>query len=59
MVERSVGFDGSRGDQISLQVFDFTGAVPGGAASVELAGNPLLARLSALPGGWFAGAATT
>ncbi|WP_410468888.1 lateral flagellar M-ring protein FliFL [Aeromonas sp.] len=28
MVERSVGFDGSRGDQISLQVFDFTGAVP-------------------------------
>lgn len=28
MVERSVGFDGVRGDQISLQVFDFTGAVP-------------------------------
>ncbi|MGL6516188.1 lateral flagellar M-ring protein FliFL [Aeromonas caviae] len=28
MVERSVGFDGTRGDQISLQVFDFTGAVP-------------------------------
>ncbi|MGL6532711.1 lateral flagellar M-ring protein FliFL [Aeromonas caviae] len=28
MVERSVGFDGSRGDQISLQVFDFIGAVP-------------------------------
>lgn len=28
MVERSVGFDSARGDQISLQVFDFTGAVP-------------------------------
>lgn len=28
MVERSVGFDNVRGDQISLQVFDFTGAVP-------------------------------
>jgi flagellar M-ring protein FliF len=28
MVERSVGFDTARGDQISLQVFDFTGAVP-------------------------------
>lgn len=28
MVERSVGFDTTRGDQISLQVFDFTGAVP-------------------------------
>ncbi|MGL5069643.1 MAG: lateral flagellar M-ring protein FliFL, partial [Aeromonas salmonicida] len=28
MVERSVGFDNARGDQISLQVFDFTGAVP-------------------------------
>lgn len=28
MVERSVGFDGTRGDLISLQVFDFTGAVP-------------------------------
>ncbi len=28
MVERSVGFDDTRGDQISLQVFDFTGAVP-------------------------------
>ncbi|MGY3904042.1 lateral flagellar M-ring protein FliFL [Aeromonas lusitana] len=28
MVERSVGFDGARGDLISLQVFDFTGAVP-------------------------------
>lgn len=28
LVERSVGFDGTRGDQISLQVFDFTGAVP-------------------------------
>ncbi|MNJ12325.1 Flagellar M-ring protein [compost metagenome] len=28
MVERSVGFDGVRGDQISLQVFDFAGAVP-------------------------------
>ena len=26
MVERSVGFDTARGDQISLQVFDFTGA---------------------------------
>ena len=28
MVERSVGFDGVRGDQISLQAVDFTGAVP-------------------------------
>ncbi|WOX48798.1 lateral flagellar M-ring protein FliFL [Aeromonas sp. XH] len=28
MVERSVGFDSARGDQISLQVFDFTGAEP-------------------------------
>ncbi|MFC5706207.1 lateral flagellar M-ring protein FliFL [Aeromonas eucrenophila] len=28
MVERSVGFDTARGDQISLQVFDFTGATP-------------------------------
>ncbi len=28
MVERSVGFDEARGDQISLQVFDFTGAAP-------------------------------
>ncbi|WP_081843858.1 lateral flagellar M-ring protein FliFL [Aeromonas taiwanensis] len=28
MVERSVGFDSARGDQISLQVFDFNGAVP-------------------------------
>lgn len=28
MVERSVGFDNARGDQISLQVFDFAGAVP-------------------------------
>ncbi|MGL5776394.1 MAG: flagellar basal-body MS-ring/collar protein FliF, partial [Aeromonas veronii] len=28
MVERAVGFDESRGDQISLQAFDFNGAVP-------------------------------
>lgn len=28
MVERSVGFDTTRGDQFSLQVFDFTGAAP-------------------------------
>ena len=28
MVERSVGFDANRGDQISLQVFDFSGVVP-------------------------------
>jgi flagellar M-ring protein FliF len=28
MVERAVGFDGTRGDQISLQAFDFNGAVP-------------------------------
>lgn len=28
MVERAVGFDETRGDQISLQAFDFNGAVP-------------------------------
>lgn len=28
MVERAVGFDEARGDQISLQAFDFNGAVP-------------------------------
>lgn len=28
MVERSVGFDNARGDQISLQVFQFNGVVP-------------------------------
>ncbi|WP_167334789.1 lateral flagellar M-ring protein FliFL [Aeromonas finlandensis] len=28
MVERAVGFDETRGDQLSLQAFDFNGAVP-------------------------------
>lgn len=28
MVERAVGFDEARGDQISLQAFDFNGAIP-------------------------------
>ncbi|MGN5184639.1 hypothetical protein ACTG1Y_21505 [Aeromonas veronii] len=44
MVERSVGFDDTRGDQISLQVFDFTGAVPSRSLPSRAGGKPRTGR---------------